>query len=110
MLNSSCIEVSWSPPTSAQKDGNILGYMVLYSKVDDLGNQLKPPAPVDMKDSESETNLVRLYLVSFGSRDIGLLLLLSSDDKAWVFLLQGPPRQRAEGGGLAYAPASVSQK
>lgn len=56
--NSSCIEVTWSPPTSAQMDGKIMGYMVFYSIVDDLGNQLKPPSPVESKDSENENNLV----------------------------------------------------
>ncbi|XP_048580737.1 tyrosine-protein phosphatase Lar isoform X2 [Nematostella vectensis] len=53
--NSTTMTVKWNPPTTKQ-DGKILGYMVFYTRVDDQGNQLRPPAQPESKDSMSEEN------------------------------------------------------
>lgn len=62
VVNSSSIVVRWSEPLQEQQDGRIQGYSVFYQKVDDQGNQLNPPAMTEVKYSESENTLVRVYV------------------------------------------------
>ena len=56
--NSSAIEVSWKPPSQTQ-EGRIQGYTVFYTKVDDQGNSLQPPAMPRVKHTRTGNDLVR---------------------------------------------------
>ncbi|XP_067028665.1 receptor-type tyrosine-protein phosphatase delta-like isoform X2 [Acropora muricata] len=57
--NSSAIEVSWKPPSQTQ-EGRIQGYTVFYTKVDDQGNSLQPPAMPRVKHTRTGNDLVLL--------------------------------------------------
>lgn len=57
VVNSSAIVVTWQKPLQ-QQDGRIQGYTVFYTKVDDQGNQLNPPAMPQVMHTQSENDLV----------------------------------------------------
>ena len=56
-LNSSSIQVQWSPPSVMNLAGLIRGYMVTYQKVDDQG-LLIPSAPPQFAHSDSPSDRV----------------------------------------------------
>lgn len=57
VLNSTAIRVRWSAPLQSQ-GGRIRGYVVFYTKVDDLGKELIPPEQTQVKFTASEHQLV----------------------------------------------------
>lgn len=59
VLNSTAIRVRWSAPLQSQ-GGRIRGYVVFYTKVDDLGEELIPPEQTQVKFTASEHQLVRI--------------------------------------------------
>lgn len=59
VLNSTAIRVRWSAPLQSQ-GGRIRGYVVFYTKVDDLGKELIPPEEAQVKFTASEHQLVRI--------------------------------------------------
>lgn len=56
VLNSTAIRVRWSAPLQSQ-GGRIRGYVVFYTKVDDLGKELIPPEQTQVKFTASEHQL-----------------------------------------------------
>lgn len=63
MLNSTAIRVRWSAPLQSQ-GGRIRGYVVFYTKVDDLGKELIPPEQTQVKFTASEHQLVSKLFIS----------------------------------------------